>query len=491
MKKFNEYLTKRNVFMVILVIGIIIVSITPYMRIKNNYSLLIGETPYSNIVDARLTLHKGFNSENNLVFSGRKYIFSPYHMVIAVLGYFFGIENVSIFLPLITGVVSLLLFYLILYNTKMIGLEESALSSIILALSPLFIYTFSISDSIMFSVFLMLLGFYFFIKKKRKYFVVSLIFFMAAVVFNILNIAVILLVLWPYCLNNRKKLKRFYILLIFLTAAFAIYYSIFYFIYGLPQEVDFAKTNILHKYFAGLGSETGLGTFTILLAVLGLMICWKHKHKLAPVYALILMLFFASLKTDYARVYLNFLLAVFAGIGFYKLISMKWEIEIVKELTILVLSCGVLFSTASYIHDFVNIGPHNNVVESLLWLKGNSASGTVFSHYSKGFWIEYLVEKPVVMDSFFGYTPDVTRRFNDSNEILESRNLDKKTFDLFDKYNIKYFFVDAEMKSSIWGNERKGLLYLFRNNQTFKSIYDKNDIEIYEYARKEELLSRR
>ena len=125
--------------------------------------------------------------------------------------------------------------------------------------------------------------------------------------------------------------------------------------------------------------------------------------------------------------------------------------------------------------------PDNKAIKSLEWLKHYSRQNEiVFSHYSKGFWITNVAERPVVTDKMFEYYPNAEERFNDSLEIFYSRNL-KNTKSLLEKYNINYIWIDNEMKNGlVWEKEQQGLLFLFRNNETFKNIYNNQGIEIWE-----------
>ena len=87
------------------------------------------------------------------------------------------------------------------------------------------------------------------------------------------------------------------------------------------------------------------------------------------------------------------------------------------------------------------------------------------------------------MDSLFRYAPEPNERFRDVNAVFYGVNLEN-TKALLDKYSINYIWIDNSMKHSlVWKNKRKGLLFLFRNSETFKNIYNKAGIEIWEYKK--------
>jgi len=161
---------------------------------------------------------------------------------------------------------------------------------------------------------------------------------------------------------------------------------------------------------------------------------------------------------------------------------MKWTLKSVKKLTALVLVLSLLFSAGFYIARTSSAIPDDAMIESLEWLREESDKGDIiFSHYSNGFWIETVSQRPVILDNYYNYIDSVDMRFNNSEELFFSRNLDN-TIELLDKYNVKYIFITPEMKKGlVWEREKEGLLFLFRNEQTFKRVYDQDGIEIWQY----------
>ena len=87
------------------------------------------------------------------------------------------------------------------------------------------------------------------------------------------------------------------------------------------------------------------------------------------------------------------------------------------------------------------------------------------------------------MDELFDYAPEVEQRYNDSMTIFNSRNL-KTTTQLLDKYNITYIWIDKKMKTGqVWEKENQGLLFLLKNSERFKSVYDLDEVEIWTYIK--------
>jgi len=124
--------------------------------------------------------------------------------------------------------------------------------------------------------------------------------------------------------------------------------------------------------------------------------------------------------------------------------------------------------------------PDAYVKESLEWLEKNSdPNQLVFSHYSRGFWIESRAKRPVLIDDSSIYDPGFDKKLSDMEEMFYGVDLDD-TAKLLRKYNISYIFVDNEMKNGIvWNREKEGLLYLFRNNKTFKRVHSNKGTEVW------------
>jgi len=231
-----------------------------------------------------------------------------------------------------------------------------------------------------------------------------------------------------------------------------------------------------------LGSFAGLSLFTIILTIIGLIATWEYKKKLWPIYLSILILLVSLAHFSYSNIYLKVVITVFTGIGFYKLISMEWKLKFIRDLSIFIVILGLIFSTTSYTSRLVNSLPDKNIKEGLQFLGVYSdPEEIVLSHYSRGFWIEYYSNRASPIDLFFTYAPSPNERYTDINAVFYGVNLED-TKALLNKYNITYIYVDNEMKKGlVWDKEKQGLLFLFRNNETFKNIYDKDGIEIWQY----------
>jgi hypothetical protein len=468
-------LTNKKVFLYIFIIAVIVLLMVPFFRMLSG--VMVGEESYYHAQMAGRILREGIPEIDSL--AARPYFFQPYHLVLAGFSFIFGIGLASFMVPFLCGLGSVVFFYKILrqFNFRP---RKIFLIMAIYVLSPIFIWIFSTSNNHCAALFLVVLGVYLFLKEQKTCFIAAAVMLGLAGLFSIFALIFSLAVLIAYCARKKEHMKRFYIVLGVAVLALLFYLRLALY-FGLPALEHITLRGVLIKYLSDIGGILGYGIFNILLALLGLYFIWK-KGKITLAYILFFVLVIVSFYFNAMNAYLNLVFALFAGTGLYGLTRMKWHLKLIKKLTIIVLVAGLLFSTISYIGRIDAMQPDEGVINSLTWLRENSEPGEiVFSHYSNGFWIEAVAGRPVVVDSLYPYTPEFKARINDSEKIFESRNL-VRTKELLDLYNVSYIWIDGEMAAGqVWSKEEEGLLFLFRNEETFDKIYDTEGILIYEY----------
>ncbi len=465
---------EKSAFVILLLLAIIVLTITPFIRYTNKDPLIIGEQPYY-----YLRIAKDIEIKTDaLSYSGREYIFDPYDYFLAFI---YKLIGTVFFLPFILGISSTIIFYYLIKKLKLNSITNF-LIMLTLILSPIFIHTFTSLNKPSLVIFLMLLGFLLFTEKKKNPIILSVIIFSIIPVFNILAAIISILILLSYSLYKKEKIKTFYTTIALTSLVSVIYYLKIYLKYGFPQKIAFISTNYLQTLISDLGSFAGLSFFNIILIVIGIISTRRYKKNLWPIYIAIFITLISIPYYPLSTIYLKIIVTAFTGIGFYKIVSMRWKLRFIRDLSIFVIILGLLFSVTSYTNRQVNSLPDKNIKESLEYIDVYSdTEEVVLSHYSRGFWIEHFANRATVMDSLFRYAPDPNQRYNDLNKIFYAKNLNDAK-ELLDKYNIDYIYIDNEMKQGlVWKKEKQGLLFLFRNNETFKSIYSKNGIEIWQY----------
>lgn len=477
---FDLNLKKHDLFVYLFII-LIVVLLGPYMiRFNQGNTNLIGTEPYYHAGLAEQILESGslkeIAREYDLTYVKRTKVFTPYHFMLAGLALMTGVALASQLLPIIFGFLTVLVFYLILEQLE-VEQYKRYIVLLLLAISPAFIYTYTFSNPHGAAIFFTLLAFYFFIKPKKMNLFFSLLSLTVVSLFSIFNSILAIFVILIYVFNSRKKEKWFLASVFVLFVVSIIKFSDIYYNYLYSPDLQVFRTLI-----SDLGGITGFGIFIFILAILGAVFYWKEK-KIWYVFYIISAVLLASLSYmgNSTNLYLNFFVVIAASAGFLRLHNMRWKLRSVRNLTILVMICGLLFSTVSYMNVIVRLEPNQAVIDSLDWLEQNSEPGSiVLSHYTNGYWIEEIAERPVLVDEYATnkYKPKFLYKVADS--IFYSRNL-KQAKEILANYDIKYIWINPGMRSGlVWEEENQGLLFLLRDTETFKKAYSRDGIEIWQ-----------
>jgi hypothetical protein len=476
-------LKERNLLIFVIVVMLVVLTLPTFIRFYEGNDSLIGSEPYYHFRAAREIIKLGsYNpfvppaAVHDLVYTDRDYFFSPYHYILTYASRFVSLFAASRIVPLLLGMISLLVFNLILRSF----VEEAYKRHIILLLlvmSPAFIYTFTVSNPQAAAIMFSMLGFYFFLRDGRLSLFLSVLFFAVVSLFSLFNTLLVIVLLLAFILTKNERQSRF-VIVVFLLAIFSVAKraSLFYNYTYTPQ------LNVFGNIFSDLGGIIGFGVFSIILAVYGVSSGWRFKQRFVFFFVLALMLlgslFFVG---NVSNMYLMFFIAVAAGIGLVELYDAKWKVRPVKSLALLILFCGLLFSTASYMTRIGSMPPDKGAVESLEWMGANAfKDSVVLGSYDDGYLISTLARNPVLADSFVtaGYDQRFVYKLQDS--IFYSRNLDNVKY-LFKVYNVKYIYITPEMRSGkVWSRPDEGLLFLLTSKSTFQDIYSKDGYEVWE-----------
>jgi len=404
----------RSVVKLLLIIITVWILTWPYIRRPENL-LLSGREPYYHLQEGTLSF------------------------ILSFLNHYTGVSIILLAkaVPVILGVLCILLFYEVLRKAKLnYGLV--LLSSLILIISPSFIYLFGTLNAYAFTSVLFLLAFHLFLEKKE---VLGLMMFYLIPFFGPISAIIALLLLLIYSLKN----KKFRLFLIALPSLIMIYL--------LPTRILPSYNNIIISDFGG---RYGLGIFIILLSLFGLKYLWDKKYRHLLIYLIILSLCAFSFFDVKALAFLNFILVGLAALGLISLSKEEWKSVLIKQLTLLIMIYGLIFSGLSYINFLSQDLPNQEILDMIEYLK-TVPEGRVFSHGSREPWIEYS-GKTFVTDKNLFYT-------NKIDQAMATINSKK----------IRYLWIDSEMETKIWGGEEQGLLFLLEYSKNFR----KNKINDY------------
>ncbi len=380
-------------------------------------------------------------------------------------------------LPLLLGVLSLFLLAGIIEKFSDDEMLQNV-SLLMFVLSPAFIYTFSFANNLFLPLFLSLLIFYLFIQDKIYWLSLPLVIILP--LFSVVLCIGVLLILLCYSLWKKEK-RLFLLLLIILTLIVGgMYYGYIFMNAGLPERLSFEEAeefSLFSRLFYDLGAAYGLGIFIALTAVLGFMQLWRKKYSNLFLFFSIALTLGIAFFFQENLLLLNLLLVPFAAYGFIFLSEAKWTNRNLRNLAFLVIVCGLAFSTVSQMDSLSESMPSGAIIEGLQSLNELQRS-VVFSHYSRGVWINSAGHMNV-MDENYLFVDYAEIRWNDSETLFYTRDLEVAT-EIFEKYDIEYIWIDEEMKEEIWDYDSEGLLFILEYTKDFNKVYDKEGVEIWE-----------
>ena len=112
--------------------------------------------------------------------------------------------------------------------------------------------------------------------------------------------------------------------------------------FGLPQQITSVSSTFLQQFITALGAQTGFSIFMLFLAASGVFALWKDKKDYFPIYIFMFALIIISMYLGpFANIYLNFIFSGIAGITIFKLIRRKWHLNIVRDLLLIIILCGI------------------------------------------------------------------------------------------------------------------------------------------------------
>lgn len=449
-KIIGHLLEYRKAYLTLL---LLVILITPYfIRYLGNNQTVIGEPSYFHLNAAeQLSIHNFYQN--------------PYHFLLSLN--FSRSAFIYQAIPLLLAVLSLLLLINIVKEFKF-SPQNQFFFLLFLILSPAFIYAFTILNHYSFFIFLSLLGFTLLLRKNRFLNCLSFPVFAIIPFFDVFSsiLTSFFLIVYFY-LRKGGKVKMLICLIIALTIFNAVLGKPFFLGPYVPQ-------NMFTDFFFDFGSLFGFSLFSLLLAVVGLLATWK-KEKFFLAYLFLPLFIILSFYRTSALIYLNFFIVFFASFGFAYFFNKEWKLNIIKDAFLLLLILGLIFSALTSLNKFSALPPSAEIKESFLWLKENTEPGQViFSHPRDSYLIEYFSKRP----AFIHYhDADLETKLNITNQIFQSTYI-KETFPLLEQNNLFYICLSPKTKANLPPD--RGLIFLFQNER-FKRIYNREDIEIWEF----------
>ena len=483
----KKYIKQKNYLTHILIVTFILLLIPTVARYIQDAPILPGDESYYDIYVA--TQNKEFFTadlpHDNLIVPYKPVITTPYHKMLGFLNGYVSIGWLSFILAMILGLLSVFLFNRILKRFKIVYFQRFAIL-MILILSPLFLRTFLIPDQTYFIIFLQLLGFYLFSSRKINYLrYLAAIPYLILSSFGIIHTIIGVVLILGYDTYVNKKWKYALLLGAASTLLSLYYYLPVYYKFGFIKT-QIISSNILQTYITDLGSTQGFGIFALILGVFGIIKTWQDKYtrRYILVYLLLILLFVFSFVYHQYVSYLNFIVMIFAGLGFLFLFEMKWELKLIKQITVLIIILGIVFSGVSFIKRTAMLEPNAEFISALSNVRKQVPQDEIIlTHPSYGNIVKYYTERKVLIDSKSKFIDDYDYYLSLVDTLFQSRSL-KKVEELLQRYNINYILITKEMKNGLtWEKDEQGKLFLLENSNKFKRIFVNPNVELWRYEK--------
>ena len=472
----NQIIRNRTIELVLLAaLAIAILSAVLIARYSLNNNIP-GQTAYYHMKIVKAMEYKPLSNTDPV--SGNVYIPDAYDIILKFTSSLMAIDLASKILPIIINLGIIILIYLTM--NKIFGpRNETFLGIAAILMSPIFIYTTLTGSSISFYVMISILTIYMLLFSGIIQYLIALLLSITVALSPNIYLTLSFFTLMISLLLIKKSQKTVY--LIFLSSIIAVFYQAGIVLkYGFPNTLPFYQRSIFSYFISNLGATLGFGIFYAILAMIGLFLTWREKIKYAPLYILTVSLLILTLLYHDIIIMLNLPFCVLTGYAFNKLMTMKWKLKLIKNLTLAVIIIGLVFSIVTFTIRAADLGPNPEIIKALHFLQ-DKTSGKVLSYYNYGLWIEYFAEKPAVLDTYTFYAQNNSQVYNLSNEAFNSYSL-QITKPTLNELNVSYILITSEMRNGlVWNEPDQGLLFLLQDNETFKSIYSTKDVEIWKY----------
>lgn len=453
---------KRKMRMILALAAIAVLATPVLIRHYRFDNLAIGPESYLNMrLSREISIDPGYQTDHS-VLGGVTPELTPYHYLNAFMSYLMGDTGSSIILPFILGLTTVLLLHGLLRELE-IGSESIFATCLIFILSPGFIWLFATSNSHGLYMALLLLTCLLF--TKRKY--LCLLPFVAIPFFGLIETALALLSL--LLISRIKKTGG-----ILLGAMFILSCGLaFVDFVRLPHVSDI---NFLATLISSLGARIGVSVFSLMLSFIGIFYLRKKRRMIWAYIPYIGLFFLLPLSPNLMIYAISISSAMLAGYAAVEMMHRRWEIGFLKVVSLMILICGITFSSLAYLNRMPFQEPDVEMKDALSDLKHSEQDTVIFAIPEYGTFVSYFSGRSVLLDSRY-IANNAAERRQDIYEILYAETLNDAR-DLLEKYSVDYIYLNDRIREEYWDKE-EGLIFLLRNNETFNKTAERNGHEIW------------
>lgn len=475
--------TKRLLQNTILVFGILLLLVPVALRAVHDQPLLSGSEGYGHARLAGLIAQQGIPIIDPAM-PERPYAFNLFDLILAGLAQLVGIEWAALLLPFLLGMATLWCLSRVVRGWNVP--QATALGvQLVFVLSPLFVDVFTQATPRALEL-LLLIAFVLVLAptSPSRSTVATVLRTLASIVlaislatFGMVSAIVALLVpMLAHTIHRRMPLRMFGASI----AAFITMVAVALPSFLQRESPSFARPMPVIQAISDFGSSMGLSLFAWLLGLIGIVLLWQFKKRYYAVMIAVSAAFAASLVIPSALVMAQVLVAFLAGYALAFFARMRWSFDDIRTLTVLVLVCGLLFSTLTHAFALAQGSPDDGFKDAFETMKAAlPENATVLSYPNDGFWIAYWSGKRVLLDGWPAQTPAVNERWALAQSIWHAQDI-SRVRPLLSRNDIGALVITHEMRNGlVWDLPEQDLLFLLQNNETFKNVYRSSSVDIW------------
>lgn len=397
----------------------------------------------------------------------------PINIFYLILAYTYIPTQILIaIIPLLLAAISL---YLLLKILKKLEIDEDTkrYGIIVAAISPAIMYAFTVFSPKSMIYVLFLIAIYSAIKGSK---LTPLVIILLALTNALIAGIVLLLIILGHLLGYGKKEHQ----IRNTTIAYIVTILLLLILSKTNLILDFTPTILgFGDLFSEFGSLQGYTIMIIGLAIIGLTSWWSKKTERTMIILSIIALFILSIIYPTIILITVTIFSIYAGLAINYLIKREWRIEILKNITLLLIICSLIFSMVIFNTTIIKKVTHEKVAGAVQ-LSISDPKDIILSSEENGYIIQNLAKRKTYLDSASYKYPNYKNKTQTAQEIYYAKNLVELNTQL-ENNSIKYILLDSDMKQKLWNNKEEGLIFFFENAKDFVKTYVNDEVEIYRY----------
>ncbi len=473
----------RTIRQAVFALGVFLLILPFAIRTLHHEPLLPGSDGYGHARIADFIAHHGIPAQDPAM-PERAYSFDLFDLLLAGVALVTGITYAALLVPFLLGIATLACAALVLRRWKLPA-EVSTGTLLVFVISPLFADIFTQATPRALELFLFVLYVLVLAPQRPRQSLgakvahAALAALIAAGLATFGVITAMVAFALPMLLRsvNRNVPKR---MLFASLAAFIALVAVALPAFLQQEALPFSKPVPVALAISAFGGSNGLSLFAWLLALIGLTLFWQFKKKYyAAMFALTLLLAVA-LFVPSALVIAHVVVSLLAGAALAFFAQMKWSFDDIRALTLLVLFCGLLFSTLTHTIELGQGPPTNEFRDAALAARtAFPDNATLLSYPDDGFWLEYWSGKRALLDGWGAQTPRVDQRWAAAQAIWHAQDISHARQALYANGVNGIVITETMRDGQVWDLPEQDLLFLLRNNETFKREFHSSIVDIW------------